>query len=129
VEAGYNFRVRLAGLALAALAALSVLGIADAAPERARLTVAPPAAIRGDPILISGQGFRARLKVTVSLRRSTGRTWARLGVVRAGRTGAFSLAKTVSPTTAVGAWIARACQLSCRVRATKRFYVIKIKPV
>lgn len=111
------------------LAALSVLASADAAPERARLTVNPPAAIRGSPIVISGQGFRAHLKVTVSLREATGKTWARFGVPRAGRAGAFSLAKTISRSTAAGPWIARACQLSCRIKATKRFYVIKIKPV
>jgi hypothetical protein len=121
--------VRVAVLLVSAMAALSTLGVADAAATRARLTVLPKSVFHGSPITITGHGFKHGAKVTISLRRLTSSKFRRFGVTSAGRTGGFDFTKKTSRSAAVGPWVVRACQTGCKIKVTSRFYVTKIKQV
>jgi hypothetical protein len=121
--------MRIAALLLAAATALSLAGLAGGASTTARIRITPQAVVRGNTIKLTGTGFRPSLKVTLDIRRSLATRRARFGSVTAGRNGGFVLTKKISRSTGAGKWIVRACQRGCRVKATARFYVSKVKPV
>ena len=121
--------MRIAAALLAAATALTLAGLAGGASTTARLRVTPPSVVRGEVLKVTGSGFRPGLKVTLDVRRSLSNTRARLGSVTAGRKGGFVYRKRISRSTVAGKWILRACQRSCRIKATATFYVSKIKPV
>ena len=125
----YNTGVRVMVSLLAAAAALMLAGLAPGAATKARLVIQPPVAVRGNPVTITGRGFKASTPVTIRIGRPNALRTARLGTVTAGRSGGFALTKTISRSTGAGKWVVRACQQSCRIRATAVLYVAKIKPV
>jgi hypothetical protein len=121
--------MRIAAPLLAAATALSLVGLAGGASTSARLRVTPPSVVRGESIKLTGTGFRPGLKVTLDVRQALASKRARFGSVTAGSTGRWVLTKKISRSTIAGKWIVRACQRGCRVKASARFYVSKIKPV
>jgi hypothetical protein len=82
----------------------------------------------GTAVTITGSHFRPRLRVTLSIRGTSGKG-SRIGVVEATAAGAFRFRKTISRSTVAGVYVVRACQRSCRTKATTTFLVPKIKPV
>jgi hypothetical protein len=120
--------MRIAASLLAAATALSLAGLAGSSTS-ARLRVQPPVVQRGSSIKLIGTGFRPNLKVTLDVRRPLAAKRARFGSVTVGRKGGFVLTKTISRSTGAGKWVVRACQRGCRITATARFYVSKVKPV
>jgi hypothetical protein len=121
--------VRIAATLVAAATALTLAGLAGGASSSARLRVTPPSVVRGESIKLTGTGFKPSLKVTLDIRRPFADKRARFGSVTAGSTGRWVLTKKISRSTGAGKWVVRACQRGCRIRATARFYVSKIKPV
>jgi hypothetical protein len=85
--------------------------------------------VRGETIKLIGTGFKPGLKVTLDIRRPFADKRARFGSVTAGSTGRWVLTRKISRSTGAGKWVVRACQRGCRIRATARFYVSKVKPV
>lgn len=120
---------RISALALAAVTALSLAGLAGSTASKATLRIKPPMVARGNPITITGTGFKPSLKVTLHIGRPNTDNTSRLGSVQASKTGGFRFVKTISRSTAAGAWVVLACQRNCRVKATAKFYVAKVKPV
>jgi len=125
----YNVRVRVVASLVAATAALVLAGLAPGAATKAQLELQPPVVLRGNPVAVTGHGFKPNLEVTVRIGRPNASVTSRLGTVNAGRRGEFDLTKKISRSTGVGKWIVRACQQACRVRATAVLHVAKIKPV
>jgi hypothetical protein len=121
--------MRVAALLVSSAAALAVLGVAGAAPNQARLTVLPKSVFHGRPITITGHGFKHGAKVTISLRRLNSSKFTPFGATSAGRTGGFDFTKKIARSAKVGPWVVRACQSSCKIKVTSRFYVTKIKQV
>jgi hypothetical protein len=120
--------VRTAATLVAAATALSLAALAGGA-STAALRIQPPVVVRGDPIKVTGTGFKPGLKVTLTIRRPYADRTARLGSITAGRKGGFVFTKKISRSTTAGTWVVRACQRGCRIKATARFRVAKIKPV
>jgi hypothetical protein len=114
---------------LAASAVLAAVGSAGGTAAAPSLQVRPRAVRPGADITITGAQFRPRLMVTLSIRAAAGGKRSRVGIVRATAAGTFRFSKTISRSTAVGKYVARACQRSCRIKATATFFVAKIKPV
>jgi len=121
--------MRIAAPLVAAATALSLAGLAGGASTSARLRITPPSVTRGEAIKLVGSGFKANVKVTFVIHRALSTKSAPFGSVTAGRKGGFVISKKISRSTGAGKWIVRACQRGCRVKATARFYVSKIKPV
>src|SRR5215210_6736391 len=125
----YNTRVRVAGSLVAVTAALVLAGLAAGSATKAQLVLQPPVVLRGNPVTITGHGFKPNLDVTIRIGRPNAAVTSRLGTVKAGRSGGFALTKKISRSTGAGKWIVRACQQACRVKATAVLHVAKIKPV
>lgn len=121
--------MRIAATVLAGATALSLAGLAEGASSVARIRIQPPVVVRGEAIKITGTGFKPSLRVTLDVRRPFADKRARLGSVTAGRKGRFAFTKRISRSTDAGKWVVRACQRQCRIKATARFWVAKIKPV
>lgn len=121
--------MRIAASVLAAATALSLAGLAGGASTTARLRIRPPVVVRGEAIKLTGSGFTPNVKVTFDIRRPLATKRARLGSVTAGRKGGFVFTRKIARSTGAGKWIVRACQRECRIRASARFYVSKVKPV
>jgi hypothetical protein len=119
---------RICGLLLAAAAVLSLAGFAGGAASMAKLTVTPPLVIQGSTITIAGAGFRANRKVSLSIARPRSSTTSPIGSITTKANGRFVFRKATSRI-AAGAWVVRACQASCRTKATATLRVSKIKPV
>jgi hypothetical protein len=94
----------------------------------AKLTVTPPLVIQGGTITIAGAGFRATRKVSLSIARPRSSTTSPLGSITTKANGRFVFRKATSRI-AAGSWVVRACQASCRTKATATLRVSKIKPV
>lgn len=120
---------RTFALILAAAGGLALAVAGGSASTTARLSVSPPMVIRGNPLTVTGTGFRPNLKVTFRLKRPNSTTTSRIGSTTAGRKGGFRFVKTIARSTSVGLWVVQACQSSCRTKATARFRVAKIKPL
>jgi hypothetical protein len=119
---------RICGLLLAAAAVLSLAGFAGGAASMAKLTVTPPLVIQGGTITIAGAGFRANRKVSLSIARPRSSTTSPIGSITTKANGRFVFRKATSRI-AAGSWVVRACQASCRTKATATLRVSKIKPV
>ena len=119
---------RICTLFLAAAAVLSLAGLADGAASVAKLTVTPPLVIQGGTITINGAGFRPNRKVTLSIARPRSSSTSPIGSTTAKASGRFVVRKATSRM-AAGSWVVRACQASCRTKATATLRVSKIKPV
>jgi len=99
---------RLLVVTLAVLAAMASAAPAAAAP---RLSVEPSAARPGDPVLITGAGFRPRSVVGVS----ASAPWVAELRARTDARGRFRRALPVPAGIAEGTYAIRACQGACRV--------------
>lgn len=120
---------RLCALLLAAVSALTLVGLAGGTASVARLKVSPPMVIPGGTITIAGTGFRPSLKVTLRIGRPDAAKRSLIGSVKAKANGRFTFAKTISRSTEAGSWVVRACQANCGIKATALFRVAKVKPV
>ena len=99
---------RLLVITFAALAAIAPAAPAAAAP---RLSAQPLAARPGDPVLITGAGFRARSVVNVS----ASAPWVAELRARTDARGRFRRALPVPVGIAEGTYTIRACQGGCKV--------------
>lgn len=120
---------RSVALLLAGATALVLAGLAGSTTSGARLRAQPPMVPVGNPLTVSGSGFAPRVRVTLFIGRPNSSKTARLGTIRANRKGGFKFVKTISRSTGAGLWVVRACQRSCRTKASARFRVAKIKPL
>ena len=120
---------RLLTLLLAVVTGLSLAGLAGGTSSVAKLKIAPAIVPRGGVITVTGTGFRPYLRVTLRIGRPNASTTAKLGTVKATAKGAFRFRKTIARSTGAGLWVVRACQSSCRTKATAQFRVAKVKPL
>jgi hypothetical protein len=118
---------RLRILVLAAGAALALAALGWGSATVAKLRVRPPAVPPGGTLTITGSGFRPRVRVTISVRQSFGRTTSKLGRVQATAKGGFRLSRTISRSSNAGRYVVIACQRGCRTKATARFFVPKTR--
>jgi hypothetical protein len=116
-------------LLLVAAGALALTGLAGSVTSAAKLRVTPPTVLRGGTITITGSHFRPRVRVTIDIGSPNSDNTSRLGTVKAKANGSFRFASTISKSTRPGKYVVLACQATCRVKATARLAVTKVKPV
>jgi hypothetical protein len=114
---------RLFALLLAASAALAASGLAGSMTPAPKVTVTPLYVSPGNAITITGSHFRPRLRVTLTSRLATSTKRFKIGSVLATSAGRFRFSKTLSTSTAVGKYVLRACQRTCRTKATAVYHV------
>ncbi|MDQ2909608.1 MAG: hypothetical protein M3R39_01080 [Actinomycetota bacterium] len=120
---------RIFALLLVTATGLTLAGLAGGASPAAKLRVQPPVVAGGNPITVTGTGFKPGLKVTLHIGRANTDNTSRLGSVKASRKGGFRFVKTIARSTGAGTWVVLACQANCRTKATAQFRVAKVKPV
>jgi hypothetical protein len=114
---------RILAFLFPALAALAAAGLAGSVTPAPKVTVTPLYVRPGSAITITGSHFRPRLPVTLTSRLATSTKRFKIGSVLATSAGRFRFSKTLSTSTAVGKYILRACQRSCRTKATAVYHV------
>jgi hypothetical protein len=122
--------MRRSALLLAALIGLSSLaGVAGSTTAVARLRVAPTLVQRGATLTVRGSGFVPKVKVTIDVGRPNSAPTAHWTTLKANATGGFRYAKVISRSAFAGQYVVRACQRTCRVKATASYRIVKVKPV
>jgi len=121
--------MRRSVLLLAALAGLSLAGIAGGTTAVAKLRLTPTMAQPGATITVKGSGFARNVKLTLDVGRPNSRPTVHWTTLKTNAVGGFRYAKTISRAALPGEYVVRACQRSCRVKATASYRVFKVKPL
>ena len=122
--------MRRSALLLAALIGLSSLaGVAGSATAVAKLRVAPTLVQRGATLTVRGSGFVPKVRVTIDVGRPNSAPTAHWTTLKANAAGSFRYAKVISRSAFAGQYVVRACQRTCRVKATASYRIVKVKPV
>ena len=121
--------MRRSALVLAALMGLSLAGVAGSTTAVAKLRVAPTLVQRSATLTVRGSGFVPKVRVTIDVGRPNSAPTARWTTLKANAAGAFRYAKVISRSAFAGQYVVRACQRTCRVKATASYRIVKVKPV
>jgi hypothetical protein len=121
--------MRRSALLLAALLGLSLAGVAASTTVVAKIRLSPTLVQRGATLTVRGSGFVPRVRVSIDVGRPNSAPTTHWTTLRANAAGSFRYAKVISRSTFAGQYIVRACQRTCRVKATASYRIVKVKPV